>query len=72
MFSINITAPSTIIPKSTAPILKRLAGISKSLNSKNAKPNASGITSEAMRVILKSKINANKTIMTKIIPTTML
>ena len=41
-------------------------------NSKNAKPNASGITSEAMRVILKSKINANKTIMTKIIPTTML
>ena len=53
MFSIKITAPSTIIPKSTAPILSRFAGIPNNLNNENANAKASGITKDAIKVIRK-------------------
>ena len=49
-------------------IINGIAGILNILKSIKAKLNASGITNDAISVILKSKMKAKSTIITKTIP----
>ena len=66
------TAPSMIIPKSTAPSESKLALIPAILRHKNAKSNDNGIIIETITVVRQSAINRNTTTVTKIIPSSKL
>ena len=66
------TAPSMIIPKSTAPRLNKLALIPINFRHKKAKSNDSGITIETVKVVRQSAMNKNTMQVTRIIPSSKL
>ncbi len=62
------TAPSIIIPKSTAPRDRRLALMPAIFRHRNANSSDSGMTMETISVVRQSAINRNTITVTKIIP----
>ena len=70
MFSITITAASTIKPKSTAPSEIKFAGIPTWIIPTKAAQRPSGITIATMTAPLKLAKNAYNTINTSTTPTT--
>ncbi|MND98906.1 hypothetical protein D3C80_912770 [compost metagenome] len=62
------TAPSIIIPKSTAPKESRLALIPASLRHRNANNRARGMTMETITVVRQSAMKSNTIRVTSTIP----
>ena len=70
MFSITITAPSTMMPKSMAPSDKRLAGTPMNLSPKNVARSDRGITKTTAKLALRLDKNRYSTKDTSSAPST--
>ena len=70
MFSITITAPSTMMPKSMAPRLSRLAGTPKIFKPKKVASSDSGITTTTASVARRLERNRYSTSDTSNAPST--
>ena len=70
MFSITITAPSTMMPKSIAPRLSRLAGTPMIFRPKNVDSNASGMITTTARLARTFDKNRYSTSATSSAPST--
>ena len=70
MFSVMMTAPSTMIPKSIAPNESRLAGIPRRSIKMNANKSESGIVSATMKAARTSYRNSDSRMMTSPAPST--
>ena len=72
MFSTMTTAPSTIMPKSIAPIESRLAGMCAQSRQMNANSSANGIVTATISAVRTLKRKMPSTTSTRIIPRTRL
>ena len=68
MFSITITAPSTMMPKSIAPRESRLAGMPRHVRPMNVASSDSGIISATMNAARRLPRNSSSTNVTSIAP----
>ena len=68
MFSTTITAPSTMMPKSIAPRLSRLAGMPTSVSPRKVASSDSGITAATMAAARRFCKNKNSTSITSSAP----